>query len=233
VPIRVLVVDDHSVVRLGIRVILESEPDIEVVGEVESGCDVLQQVKALTPNVVLMDIMLGDGDGIEATRAIKQHCPDVQILIVTVYADQHLFQKAVEAGAVGYVLKDITPTNLANAIRAVHTGKTMINPAVARQMVEHLFTTREEPDGTARRPYGITGREMEVLAGVAQGLSDKELGCKLCLSESTVKMHLRTIYSKLKLRNRAQAAVFAVEKGLVAPNLSAPRQPGARSDRHL
>ncbi|HEX9532367.1 MAG TPA: response regulator transcription factor [bacterium] len=222
--IRVLVVDDHSVVRLGIRMILQPEPDIEVVGEVERSRDVLQHVRALSPHVVLMDIMLGGGDGIEATRAIKQHCPDVQILIVTAYADQQLFQKAVEAGAVGYVLKDITPTNLASAIRAVHTGKTMINPAVARQMVEHLFTVREESIGMARRQYGITDREMEVLGGVAKGLSDKELGSSLGVSESTVKMHLRAIYSKLKLRNRAQAAVFAVEKGLVTPSLAVPKQ---------
>lgn len=207
-------------VRLGIRQILQSEPDMEVVGEVESGRDVLQHVRALSPNVVLMDIMLDDGDGIEATRVIKQHYPDTQVLIVTAYASLQLFQKAVEAGAVGYVLKDITPTNLATAIRAVHTGTTMINPAVARQMVEHLSTIRQEPSGTARRQYGITDRELEVLAGVAQGLSDKELGSKLHLSESTVKMHLRAIYAKLKLRNRAQAAVFAVEKGLVTPNLA-------------
>ncbi len=182
--IRVLVVDDHSVVRLGIRMILQPEPDIEVVGEVERSRDVLQHVRALSPHVVLMDIMLGGGDGIEATRAIKQHCPD----------------------------------------RAVHTGKTMINPAVARQMVEHLFTVREESIGMARRQYGITDREMEVLGGVAKGLSDKELGSSLGVSESTVKMHLRAIYSKLKLRNRAQAAVFAVEKGLVTPSLAVPKQ---------
>jgi DNA-binding NarL/FixJ family response regulator len=223
VTIRVLIVDDHSVVRLGIRMILQSEADIEVVGEVERSRDALQHVRALSPHVVLMDIMLGDGDGIEATRAIKQHCPEVQILIVTAYADQQLFLKAVEAGAVGYVLKDITPLNLATAIRAVHAGKTMINPAVARQMVEHLFTIREGSIGMARRRYGITDREMEVLAGVAQGLSDKELGSALGLSESTVKMHLRAIYGKLNVRNRAQAAVFAVEKGLVTPGQVVPQ----------
>lgn len=216
--IRVLIVDDYEIVRLGIRVVLQSESDIEVVGEAESGRDVLSRVTTLAPDVVLMDIKMGGDDGIEATRLIKQHCPDVQILIVTAYADQQLFHKAVEAGAVGYILKDITPTNLANAIRAVHTGKTMINPTIARQMVEHLSTIREDPARAAGRAYGITDREMEVLAGVAEGLSDKELGVKLSLAEATVKMHLRSIYSKLKLRNRAQAAVFAVEKGLVAPS---------------
>lgn len=228
--IRVLIVDDQSMIRQGIRAILQSERDIEVVGEADSGRDALSQVTALSPDLVLMDIMMCDGDGIEATRAIKQLWPSVSILMVTVYADQELFRKAVQAGAVGYILKDISPANLANAIRAVHSGKTMINPSVARKMLEHLFTAPEATgDGAARRLHGVTERELEVLAGVAEGLSDKEIGSKLFMSESTVKSHLRTIYHKLKLRNRAQAAAFAVEKGLITPSLSAPKPPRAVS----
>lgn len=224
--IRVLVVDDQPLTRHGIKAILEGEPDIQVVGEAENGQDALNQALALLPDLVLMDIMMPNGDGIEATRAIKQRAPKTQVLMVTVYPDQDLFYKAVGAGAAGYVLKDISPANLAKAIRAVYDGKTMINPDLARKMVDYLFKISGGPDGTtARRVLGLTERETEVLVGVARGLSNKEIAKKLFVSESTVKTHLRVIYHKLKLRNRAQAAGFAIEKGLLPTTPSTPTPP--------
>lgn len=214
--IRVLLVDDQILTRLGLRMILQPEKDIEIVGEAENGRDALEKSVALSPEVVLMDLRMPGGDGIEATRAIKQRCPRTQILILTVYADLELFRKAVAAGAVGYVLKDITPANLASAIRAVHNGKTMINPTLVRQMVDALSGNNSIAAINASRGlHGLTQREIEVLAGIVQGLSDKEIASKLFLSESTVKTHLRAIYHRLKLRNRAQAAAFAVENNLL------------------
>lgn len=213
--IRVLIVDDQILTRLGLRMILQQEKDIEIVGEAENGRDALEKSVALSPEVVLMDLRMPDGDGIEATRAIRQRCPHTHILIFTVYTDMELFRKAVAAGAVGYVLKDITPADLASAIRAVHNGKTMINPTIVRQMVDALSGNNAlAPTNAVRRLHGLTQREIEVLAGIAQGLSDKEIASKLFLSESTVKTHLRAIYHRLKLRNRAHAAAFAVENNL-------------------
>ncbi len=211
-PIRVLLVDDQVLTRQGLRALLSREPDIEVVAEAGSGQEAVELALRYRPDVVLMDVVMENGDGIEATRAIKQRCPDTQILILTVYADHELFRNAVRAGAVGYVLKDISPQNLVNAIRAVHSGKTMVNPTIVRRLVEDL---QRQTDWNASGAHGLTEREIDVLLGVAEGLSDKEIAAKLFLAESTVKTHLRSIYQKLGVRNRAQAAAWAVEKGLV------------------
>jgi len=218
--IRVLVVDDHALTRKGVRAILEGERDIEVVGEAENGQDAINQALALAPDLVLMDIVMPYGSGIEATRAIKSRVPKTQVLMVTVYPDQDSFHDAVSAGAAGYLLKDISPANLVKAIRAVHDGTTMINPKLARKMVDYVFKVNGSGASTApRRVLGLTERETEVIVGVARGLSNKEIGKDLFVSESTVKTHLRVIYHKLKIRNRAQAAGFAIEKGLL-PTLS-------------
>ncbi|MCS7173051.1 MAG: response regulator transcription factor [Armatimonadetes bacterium] len=214
-PIRVLLADDQVLTRQGLRALLSREPDIEVVAEASSGQEAVQLALRHRPDVVLMDIVMEGEDGIEATRAIKQSCPHTQILILTVYADQELFRRAVRAGAVGYVLKDISPQNLVNAIRAVYSGKTMVNPGILRQLVEDLYRRAEEGPWSARRMHGLTDREVDVLLGVASGLSDKEIAARLFLAESTVKTHLRSIYQKLGVRNRAQAAAWAVERGLV------------------
>ncbi len=210
-PIRVLLVDDQVLTRQGLRALLSREPDIEVVAEAGTGQEAVQLALRHRPDVVLMDVVMEEGDGIEATRAIKQGCPSTQILILTVYADQELFRQAVRAGAVGYVLKDISPQNLVNAIRAVYSGKTMVNPGIVRQLVEDL---QRQTAWNATGAHGLTEREIDVLLGVASGLSDKEIAARLFLAESTVKTHLRSIYQKLGVRNRAQAAAWAVERGL-------------------
>lgn len=216
IVIRVLLVDDQILTRIGLRMILQTEKDIMIVGEAANGREAVDMVLALRPEVVLMDLRMPESDGIDATQTIKQRCPRTQVLILSVYADLELFRKAAAAGAVGYVLKDITPANLVNAIRAVHNGKTMINPTIARQMVESLVShDRASADTACRRLRELTDRDIEVLAGVTQGLADKEIAAKLFLSESTVKTHLRAIYRKLGLRNRAHAATFAIENNLV------------------
>ncbi len=214
--IKVLVVDDQALARHGIRAMLKDEDGIQVVGEADNGEDALKKALALAPDVVLMDIMMADGDGITATRTIRQRCPNTQVLMITVYPDEALFHKSIEAGAAGYVLKDISSANLGKAIRAVHGGTTMLNPTLARKMVDHLFAFHQSPgNGGAANRHGLTDRETEVLIAVAQGLSNKEIAMKLYLAESTVKTHLQGIYFKLRLRNRAQAAAFAIEKGLL------------------
>ncbi len=237
--IRVLVVDDQPLMRRGIRALLEGERDIDVVGEAENGQDALRQVLMLAPDLVVMDILMPNGDGIEATRAIKQRTPKTQVLVVTVYPDQDLFQKAVGAGAAGYVLKDISPANLVEAIRgAVRSGETMGNSDLGRKMVDYVFQRSGGPEDTAtKRASGLTKRETEVLVCVARGLSNKEIAKTLFRSESTVKTHLRIIYNKLKLRNRAQATVFAIEMGLLGksaysgdPLSSDGVRAGSRSD---
>ncbi len=222
-PIRVLLADDHLLTRQGLRVLLGREPDIEVVAEAGSGAEAVELAVRYQPDVVLMDVVMEEGDGIEATRLIRQRCPKTQVLILTVYADQDLFQRAVAAGAVGYVLKDISPQNLVNAVRAVYAGKTMVNPGIVRKLVEELQRRAEEQGIVGiRRAHGLTEREVDVLLAVSQGLSDKEIAARLYLSESTVKTHLRSIYHKLGVRNRAQAAGWAVEKGLLKQKPPAP-----------
>jgi two-component system, NarL family, response regulator DegU len=219
-PIRVVIADDQILTRLGLKAILESERDIEVVGEAENGREALEKAVALSPDLVLLDIMMPGGDGIEAARAIKQRRPDTEILILTVHGNQDLFRRAAMAGASGYVLKDIPPANLVNAIRDIHGGRTMIYPAIARRMMGGSLTSKGMPALTAAgQRYALTERNLDVLLGVALGLSDKEIASKLLLSKSTVKTHLRSIYHKLKIRNRTEAAAFVMAQNLLPKSL--------------
>ncbi len=219
--IRVLIADDQVLTRQGLKGVLQSEPDVVIVGEAASGSEALEKAISLRPDVVLMDLM-GPGEaGIDTTRAIRHRCPDTQVLVLTVYADHRLLRKSAEAGAVGYVLKDIPPTDLVNGIRAVHTGKTVVNPVLCRRLLEDFFNDSESaesapPAAAMGSLHGLTQRETEVLALVAQGWSDREIASKLFLSEFTVKSHLRAIFNKLKLRNRAQAAAFLAERTVLA-----------------
>ena len=214
-PVRVMIVDDHGIILAGLRSVLQTESDIAVIGEASGVKEAVRKATELKPEVILMDVKLSDGSGIEATRLIKEACPDTQILMLTVYDDQETVLKAVQAGAIGYVLKDIAPEHLTRAIRSVHSDRTMINPVIARKLVERLATTeREAVLFNFRRGPGLTEREIDVLKGVAAGLSDKEIALKLFLSEPTVKSHLRSVYQKLRIHNRAQAAAYAVRNGL-------------------
>jgi NarL family two-component system response regulator LiaR len=168
-------------------------------------------VSVLSPDVVVMDVSSAQGDGVHAIEFVKQQCANVRILVLTDNSDYGLFRQAAAAGVDGYVLKDISPQNLVHAIRAVHQGKTMINPYLSKKILAHLA----DPDMPRRRDFGMTERDIEVLAMVARGLSDKEIARKLSVSESTVKSHLRAVYRRLDVRNRAQAVAFAIEKRLL------------------
>lgn len=215
-PIRVFLIDPHALLRHGLKMLLASEGDIEIVGEADTGASAIDQVAASKPDVVLMDIAAPGADGIGTIRIIKTRCPATQVLVLTAQSDHEIFREAAAAGAVGYVLKDISPANLSNAIRAVHGGATMINPVLARQMVEGIAQDEGTPAaGPARRPHRLTPRETNILVEVAQGLSDKEIASKLGLSESRVKNCLRALYGRFGLHNRAHAAAFAVRRGLV------------------
>jgi len=218
--IRVLLVDNQILFREGVKAAFRSEPAIEVLGEAADANEAVQKAVATEPDLVLMEIALPHDDAIEAVRTIRRRCPRTQVLVLTSRMDQDGFRKAAAAGAIGYVLKDIEPVNLVRAIRAAHSGKTMLSPTIARQLVDHYFTASAEfADGreglSIQAQPKLTKHEIEVLAGVAQGLSDKRIAANLFLSEATVKTRLRAIYHKLGLRNRAHAAVFAVENGLL------------------
>lgn len=214
--IRVLIADDQMLARQGLRALLQSTTDVEVVGEATNGREAVKKAQALRPHVVLMNVMMPEMDGIDAARVIRTHAPETQVLMLTVSADEDLLHKAVKSGAVGYVHKDISPEDLVRTIRSVHNGKSPINPQLARKMVERVRDAGQiSKTAPARKLHGLTAREVEVLTLVARGLGDKEIALKLYLSESTVKTHLRSIYQRLNVRNRAQAAAFAVEHSLV------------------
>jgi DNA-binding NarL/FixJ family response regulator len=221
VAIRTLLADDQVLARMGIRVLLEDAREIEIVGEASSGREAIALARDLRPDVVLMDVKMGDGDGIEATRTIREVCPTTQVLMLSVYGDPRLLQRAASAGAAGYVLKDVLPVELIAAIKAVHGGKSMIAPDMARQLMDQ-FAVGGAGDAARRGPSGLTEREMQVLVEVARGLGDKEIATKMCLSESTVKSHLRSVYRRLGIKNRAHAAAHAIEQNLVNTQLDAP-----------
>jgi DNA-binding NarL/FixJ family response regulator len=224
--IRVLLVDNQILFREGVKAAFLSDPTIQAVGEASDPNEAVQRAVETDPDLVLVEIMLPQGDAVEAIRTIRQRCPRTQVLVLTSRVDQDGFRKAAAAGAIGYVLKDIDPINLVSAIRAAHSGRTMLSPTIARQLVDHYFTTSvefaggREGAGSTAQPK-LTKHEIDVLAGVAQGLSDKRIAANLFLSEATVKTRLRAIYHKLSLRNRAHAAVFAVENGLLKTSGSA------------
>lgn len=215
VPVRVLMVDDHGIIRAGLRVVLQAEADIAIVGEANGVKEAVRKTVELKPDVVLLDVNLPDGSGIEAIPLIKQACPDTQVIMLTVYDDQETVLKAIQAGAIGYVLKDIPPEYIARAVRSVRSDGTMLHPSIARRMVERLAVGEREASLLRfKRGPGLTEREIEVLREVTTGLSDKEIALKLRLAEPTIKSHLRSIYHKLRARNRAHAAAWAVKNDL-------------------
>jgi len=221
VAIRVLLVNAQPLVREGIKYGLRAEPDIEIAGEAGTDQDAVAAAARLRPDVVLIDVRLPDRDGIKTIRAIKQQCPKTEVLVVTPVDAYQSFQEAARAGAVGYVLDDIAPVHLASAIRGVREGKAALSPSIARQLVNYLSTTGGSPTPLSRF-HGLTQRDVDVLRLVAQGLSDKEIAGRLSVSAATVKTHLRAIYRKLGIRNRAQAVAFALEKGVLSGTHVAP-----------
>jgi DNA-binding NarL/FixJ family response regulator len=217
--IRVLLVDDQALIRAGFRMILEAEEDLEVVGECADGTQAIDSVKRFSPDVVLMDIRMPEMDGIEATRRIVGGDGEtsVKVLMLTTFDLDEYVYDALRAGASGFLLKDVRPEQLADAVRTVATGDTLLAPAITRRLVEQYL--RRPPPGS-RTPPGLgalTDRELDVLLLVARGRSNQQIASTLFLGESTVKTHLTHLFAKLGLRDRAQAVVLAYESGLIQP----------------
>ena len=211
-PISVLIVDDHEIVRRGIRAYLETQPDFNVIGEAASGEEAIQMALNLVPDVVLMDLILPGMDGVESTRRIKSLSPRTQIVVLTSYhEDEHIFP-ALKAGATAYILKDIRMDRLAEALHKAVNGEVTLHPRVAARVLQNIRGEREDE----RNPYTeLTERELEVLKLLANGLSNSRIAEQLFISENTVKGHISNILSKLHLADRTQAAAFAWREGIV------------------
>jgi NarL family two-component system response regulator LiaR len=211
-PIAVLIVDDHPLVRQGIRTYLETQRDLAVAGEAASGQEAVDLVADVLPDVVLMDLVMPGMDGVEATRRIRQISPRTQVVVLTSYhEDAHIFP-AIKAGALSYLLKDVGPSELAAAVRAAASGEAVVHPRVAARLVEELWGTRDEVPNVFAE---LSDREMEVLRLIADGRSNAEIAKHLVISERTVKGHVSNILSKLHLADRTQAAVLAWREGVV------------------
>ncbi len=208
--IRVLVVDDHLVVRKGIRTLLATEPGIEVVGEAAHGAAAVAEAARLEPDVILMDLMMPQMDGIAAIQEILAGRPDARILVLTSFAADDQVFPAIRAGALGYILKDTGPAELVNAIHQVYRGEPSLHPSVARKVLQELAQPPRQP------PTGepLTERELEVLRLLARGESNQQIAAALGISEATVRKHVSSILSKLHLASRTQAALYAVREGL-------------------
>jgi DNA-binding NarL/FixJ family response regulator len=218
---RVLLVDDQPLLRLGFRMVLETQPDLEVVGEAGDGVQGVSMTRALLPDVVLMDVRMPVMDGIEATRQIVESGSAARILVLTTFnLDEYVFA-ALRAGASGFLLKDVPPGDLLTGIRAVAVGDAVVAPSVTRRLIDAFASHLPDPSTgrspTEERLHQLTEREREVLLEVARGWSNGEIAQQLHLSEATVKTHVGRILTKLALRDRVQVVVFAYEAGIVRP----------------
>lgn len=210
--IGVLVVDDHAVVREGLRTFLELQDGIEVVGEAGDGEEAVAVAERLRPDVILMDLVMPKLDGVGAMRELRRRLPDARVIVLTSFADDERLLPAVQAGAAGYLLKNVQPRELARAVRAAHRGEALLDPVVAAKLVDAIA----QPRGAAPAD-GLTPREREVLALIARGRSNKLIARELGISEKTVKTHVGHVLAKLGVTDRTQAALRAVEAGLVEP----------------
>lgn len=211
-PIRVLIVDDHAVVRTGLRVFLDLQPDIEVVGEASDGSEGVAVARRLEPDVVLMDLLMPNMDGITAIGRIKAERPDTEIVTMTSFIEEEKVTAALEAGASGYVLKDAEAEEVAAAIRAAFAGEVHLDAAVARLLAQRM-RNRKSPENELTEP--LTEREKDVLSLLGQGMSNKEIGSNLFITERTARTYVSNILGKLGLASRTQAALYAVEHKLV------------------
>ncbi|HEX6291880.1 MAG TPA: response regulator transcription factor [Herpetosiphonaceae bacterium] len=210
--IHVLVVDDHVVVRKGIRALLATEPDIKVVGEASDGEEAIAEANRLRPHVILMDIVMPHMDGIEAIQRILASQPEAGILVLTSYDAEDKVFPAIKAGALGYTLKDSGPAELVRAIHRVHRGESSLHPSIARKVLHELAHPSERPPTSDP----LTEREVDVLRLVAHGQSDQQIAAVLTISEATVRKHVSNIRSKLHLASRTQAALYALREGLTS-----------------
>ncbi|MFD0616834.1 response regulator [Paenibacillus sp. GCM10027629] len=215
--IKVLIVDDHAIVIRGLQYYLMTQPDIEVVGEATSGQSAIEQIETLQPDVVLMDLLMPGMTGIEATQQIRVKHPNIKVIVLTSFSDHDHVLPAIQAGANGYLLKDIQPDELAQAIRGVYQGQAQLHPRVTEQLMSHLVEKPAAPvqdDELDGNLDVLTPREKEVLEWIALGKSNKEIAAAFHITEKTVKTHVSNILSKLGLTARTQAAIIAIKHGL-------------------
>jgi NarL family two-component system response regulator LiaR len=205
--IRVLIVDDHAVVREGLRTFLDLQDGLEVVGEAGDGEEAVQLIRRLRPDVVLMDLVMPKLDGVEAMRQLRESSPETRVIVLTSFLDDERLLPAIRAGAAGYLLKDVQPQELAQAVRTAHAGKALIDPAVAARLVDTLADGRDESTEQ------LTPREREVLDLIARGFSNKRIALELGVAEKTVKTHVSHVLAKLGVSDRTQAALYAARLG--------------------
>jgi DNA-binding NarL/FixJ family response regulator len=215
--IRVLVADDQQLVREGLRVLLDLAPGIRVVGEASNGAEAVERARQIRPDVVLMDVRMPQLDGVAATRKVREMCPDVQVIILTTFDDDEYVFDGLRAGAVGYLLKDVPSEQLAEAIRAAARGEAFIQPSVTRKVVAEFTRLAEREHVRREQPLvePLSARELEVLALLAEGLSNQEIANRLTIAPGTVKNHVSNVLSKLSVRDRTQAILRAQEIGLL------------------
>ena len=209
--IRILIADDHPVVRKGIKALLSTEPGLEVIGEAADGEQAVTKARTLKPDVILMDLSMPRKDGVQAISEIRQKVPGVKILVLTSFAEDKRIIAAIEAGALGYLLKESSPHELVRAVRTVYRGDSSLHPTVAHKLIHSLQRSSEGP-----QTESLTVREIKVLRLIAEGLSNHDIAKKLFISEPTVRTHVSNILRKLHLENRTQAALYALREGLAS-----------------
>jgi len=214
--LRVMIVDDHALFRRGIQMVLEQEPDLEVIGEAADGAEAIEKAQELMPDVVLMDVRMPRRTGIEATQEIKELLPHAKILMLTISDEEADLYDAIKAGASGYLMKEISIEEVADAIRSVWAGQSRISPSMASKLLTEFAAMSKRADERRQVPAPrLTEREMEVLRLVAEGMNNREIGQALFISENTVKNHIRNILEKLHLHSRMKAVVYAVREKMI------------------
>ncbi|MFZ5808872.1 MAG: response regulator [Chloroflexota bacterium] len=211
-PLKILIVDDHPIVRKGLRALIASEPDLHLIGEAANGMEAVEMALRILPDIILMDLVMSPVDGVEAIARIKASQPGARILVLTTFADDDKVFPAIKAGASGYVLKDIPPEELLQAIRDVAMGQSFLHPTIAARLMREINQTSSPPDDSDP----LTERELEVLRWIARGLSNQEIALELNVSERTVTTHISNILDKLHLANRTQATLYALRKGIAS-----------------
>ena len=213
--IKVLLVDDHTVVLKGLAFFLSTQEDLELVGEANNGKEALVKVGETNPDVILMDLYMPEMDGVEATAYIKKEYPNVKVIVLTSFSDQAHVLPALRAGASGYILKDVEPDQLVEAIRSAYKGNIQLHPDIANALLSQTLPVEEKEEESSIQVDVLTARENEVLQLLAKGMSNKEIASVLVITEKTVKAHVSSILSKLHLSDRTQAALYAVKNGIV------------------
>ena len=209
--IKIIIADDHPLIRQGLRVVIEAQPDMELVGEASNGEQAVQQALALKPDIVIMDLQMPVKDGLAATREIAQANPQVQVLVLTSFPDDDNVYAAIKAGAMGFLLKDSSAEYLLDAIRTVSRGESVLHPTIARKLMQEIRQPPRLPPTTEP----LTPREVEVLGCLTQGMANQQIARQLSISVRTVSAHVRNILDKLHLANRTQAALYALDQGIV------------------